>query len=160
MEKYWPLISGFGLAAFIAAVLLFFYWWLFAGPRRIRRAVAARLGPAAIQRSIRTSFVYWLVMGLIDLVVAVILGIVLWKYLGWWLYEEAFQGTWLGWLAFKLNAALWVITATFEGIDYAFKLPFGTLLAVFFGIFFGTWLGTKLGRRMAAKGFLLTSSMS
>jgi hypothetical protein len=160
MEKFWPLIDGFFLAGALSGIFFFLCWWLWAGPRRIRSAVEGRLGPSAIQGCIHTSAHYWLVVVFMALLLAVILGILFWKYLGWWLYEDAFQGTWQSWLAYKLNAAFWVITTTMEGIDYAFKVPMGTLLAVFLGIVAGVWVGTKLGRLAAAKEFLITSLMS
>ena len=160
MDKYTPLIFGFLGAGAITAILFFFCWMLLLGPRRIRRAVEGRLGPAAIQRSIHTSLAYWVLVSFGALLLAAILGYLLWQNLGWWLYEDAFQGTWRGWLANKLNRTLWVLTTTVESLDYAITLPLGMLAAVFLGLVLGALLGTKLGRLAAAKGFLITKQMS
>jgi len=160
MEKYTPLIFGLLSAGAITGILFFIYWLTWAGPRRIRRAVRARMGPAAIQSSIHTSLVYWILVSVVALILAVILGVYLWYHLGWWLYDDIFQDTWKNQLAFRLNATLWVMKITVEGLDYALLLPIGLLLSILLGLILGAYFGTKVGRIAAARRFFITRLMS
>jgi hypothetical protein len=154
MEKYAPLLAIALSLALLVGLCFCLLWSIFIGPRRIRKAVVARLGPRSIHAAVKTSFGYWSLISLLSVASGSLAAFLSWRYLGAWLYNAV--GGWQEWLAMLLSNTVWAQQFPVNSLDYAPIVPIGASLCVLLGVFAGALWGTKVGTLLASKRFLIT----
>lgn len=157
MQKYTPLLAITLIFLLLAGILTCALWYLLIAPRRIRKAVTARVGPRSIRAAVKASFGYWFLISVLSFGSAAIAAFWSWRYLGIWLYNAV--GGWREWLAMLLSNTAWAHEFPTTSLDYAPIIPIGASLCVLVGVFAGAFLGTYTGSLIASKRFLITKTM-
>lgn len=157
MQQYLPLLAITFVCLLVTGILFCALWSILIAPRRIRKAVTARLGPRAIRAAVAASFGYWFLISVLSFGSAAIAAYLSWRYLGMWLYNAV--GGWREWLAMLLSNTAWAHQFPTTSLDYAPIIPIAASLCVLVGVFAGAFLGTYTGSLVASKRFLITKIM-